>query len=406
MSSPTSQHAPKKRSRLVRGRSAAHRLPQDVLALIARFLTVDTGEDPHDSLEARQSDALSMARACKAWRAAGTAAYWREIEVKPKFAYKLQDHLEAHKSLYGNIESVMVNVITVGLSFNANEARSTVPAILAACPHIWRLEVIGKWWSPGALFQGLQDKLDLSKLTAVVIAWGRETNTWAGSPDTGVLSPLVLFSFVRKCKSLRDFAYEGWGDLITNPTPGPPDRRLKLHSLRLDIKNPADDEAQMSTPNMRMLPHQLQPRAPDRMRNLTSLKLPADFALKTGGLDELSSRLPLLTRLQHFDLTPIGTCEPHDEGAPTIAELRRMLYAIPPSLEDGDVRLAIPERVVDTFFDERLTSSIKSFRALVYDPLDLMPTLVLQRYSKVVPNLSRDGYWCCDEHGWMEHEDE
>ncbi|GAA5820966.1 hypothetical protein JCM3770_006151 [Rhodotorula araucariae] len=402
MSDSDPSSSPSRSPTPARAAPAPPRLPHDVLTRIARFLTVDTGEDPHDTLEDRQKDALSMARVCKAWRAAGTVARWREIEVELNTSRALLKHVEAHRSLSQHVQSVMINLGVYTWGVYMGETRSTVPSILANCPRLCRLEFIGgRLAVPGPLFQALQDKVDLSRLTTVVVTWGRETHTWSGARDPSVLSPLLLFTFLRKCTNLRSFAFDVWGDLIRNPAPGPPDRRFKLASLRLDIKNPADDEAQIYTLNMRMrflanfnLAHLTQFTgaglfthkdwwiAFDQMRNLESLKLRADFALKTGGLDELSSRLPRLVSLARFDLRPVGPCGPRDEGAPTVVELQRLLNALPRSLEEADVWLPIPESVVDRFLDAGMRTKFRRFQVFVYDPLDRAATSVLQRYSR------------------------
>ncbi|TNY18225.1 hypothetical protein DMC30DRAFT_419025 [Rhodotorula diobovata] len=394
MSDPDASPAASRSASLPRKPPLAQQLPQDVVLHIARSLCAGGPVDPHPTLEACQRDAKSFMRVCKAWRPAGIAALWREFEVKASTASALQKHLETHPELHKHVESLMID-IEYDMGSSENGLTAVVPAVVALFPRLSRLEIFGAWVQPGPLLKAPQRSADLSNLMQVVITWSAGSHSIYASKDRRdrIVSPLILFTFLRDCKSLRHFAYNGWAEYVNLSTTAPIERRIRLDTLRIDVLSPRDVPVDQ--------PHALAVRARfleqfdlahlvefgafvyladtsllaalDRMVNLGGLRLTDPLVLEHGHLEGVTSRLGRLTKLRELEIGLTVDDEPAEPGRPSPANLQRLLDAVPSSVEILELYIPLPQQMADTWFESRVLGALKDMYTRVYDPLEVEP---------------------------------
>jgi len=235
------------------------------------------------------------------------------------------------------------------------------------------------------------------------------------------VSPLLLFAFLRDCKNLAHFAYDGWSEHISEPLAAPLGRRMRLRSLRLDITNHADKpESDLHALAVRSrflsqfpLPHLVEYSgytycgdrafhvALERMVNLEMLRLIEDFSLEHGGLGDLIERLPRLAKLKHLDLALTADVDARPSSA-SHADLQRLLDAIPESVELLKLYIPLPETMAEAFFERRMHGSLRDLRTFVFDPLEVNPTPEAVHFYRIVTqsNVSDDGS-DSDDYAWL-----
>ncbi|GAA5900564.1 hypothetical protein JCM8208_000536 [Rhodotorula glutinis] len=377
--------------------AVAQQLPQSVIALIAHHLTVDSSEHRHDTFADRREDARRFARVCRAWRAAGTAAAWREVEIERASA-RLVDHLEAHPELYKHIESISAPTTNVRLSPPFGGAQ----VVIASCPRVSRLELRCDC-QPGSAFQALQDAVDLSKLVEVVtrtihtpwISWHRYATA------DRLVSTILLFAFLRACRNLRHFAYVGPQEHINETVDVPCGRRIKVQSLALDIQNPSPDSEtdrrsssirsrfllQFDLGNLIAFKAHVNLRdndnlaALDRMVNLETLRLVDDHGLDVVALHALGAHIVRLVKLHDVDLSAVPEAECPTSPA-VLDAVQRLLDALPASVEHLALSVPLPEPFAEALLEGR--DGLEHFHARIYDPLDVRPEAREVRWRKTV----------------------
>ncbi|GAA5841886.1 hypothetical protein JCM9279_003143 [Rhodotorula babjevae] len=396
--------------------SVAQQLPQSIVTLVSRHLTLDTSEQRRETFKDRQKDARNFACVCRAWRAAGTAAVWREVEIVRSSAKQLVGHLEAHPELYKHVESATVEVCWSTLS-RLDDSPGPAPVILASCRRLGRLDIRGDVEQPGPFFQMLQSRLDLTKLVEISIVWDDAHGDHfchQGAADR-VVSSILLFAFIRACKNLRRFSYDGMHDYINESATAPVGRRIKLDALTLDIKDTTstgpDDDTRASIIRARFLVQFDLARlvefnahvnlwdeqvklALGRMVNLEKLRLLDDYGVYAEALDELASPLECLNKLRELQLTSadddlVPDCPTSPDGLESVQVL---LDALPASLERLRLSVPLPEPMAQRFFDGRRT--LERFSTSVYDPLEVSPEPREEHWRKVVedgPALQQGG---------------
>ncbi|GAA5841889.1 hypothetical protein JCM9279_003144 [Rhodotorula babjevae] len=364
----------------------AQRLPQDVIALITLHLTLDTSEHRHETFADRRDDARSFARVCRAWRATGTAAVWREVEVLDHTSRPIIEHVKAHPELYKHVESVTIEQLYV-LQLQDGAA---APSLIASCPRLSRLEIRGRH-SPGHQFKALQDKVDLCKFEEVVLIWPSHYPSWmsAGAVDRAI-SPTLLFAFLRACTNLRRFIHDGDQAFINETVDAPRGRRIKLDTLALNLKNPMpthESDRRSSTLRSRFLlqfdlAHLVSFEAYvnlrdgdilialDRMVNLETLRLVDDHELDVAALDALGGRVGRLVKLRDVDVSDVPEVE-CPTSSPILEAVKRLLDALPASVERLTLSVPLPEPFAEALLEGR--DGLEHFHARTYDPLEVRP---------------------------------
>ncbi|GAA5932992.1 hypothetical protein JCM3775_005284 [Rhodotorula graminis] len=389
-----------------RTRALVQQLPVDVVALIAYFATSDDGLYTHESADDLRRDATSFARVCRAWRAAGTAAVWREIHLKPDLApTAMQRHVEAHRHLFVHVKSAVIVGDTrqgYGWRPGPDNMATTSCAVLAACPNLVRLEVRGEYEPPGPFLRALEASIDLTKLENVFLYFpNHDRPTQARDFGVPIVSPIVVFRFLRACKRLQYFFYWGWAEAVSDPVSMPLDRRIKVQTLRLNIssaaRNPFDLEAHHHRMRFLMqfdLARLVKFRAHvhlgrdewwvalRRMVNLEHLALVEEFGFEHGGIDELATYLVGCLHLRRFELysTRESQVLPDAPSTATHAQLQRLLDSIPHSVTHLVLQLPFPVPMVGSFADVRLEGALRVMSVCHYDPIELSPTVSSSLY--------------------------
>jgi len=395
--------------------AVAQKLPPDVLALVAKHLTLDTSEHRHHTFEDRRRDARSFARVCKAWQAAGTAAAWREVELLDYTSSPVIKHLEAHPKLYKHVESFSVDLQHL-LQWHDGV---TSPTFITSCPRLSRLELHGRY-QPGPEFKVLQDKVDLCNLLEVVlIVYAPYTwYTRSGAVDR-VVSPALLFAFLRTCINVRRFTYDGDQACINEAVEAPRGRRIKVDWLTLDIKNSDTNSEtdrrsaclrsrfllQFDLARLLIFKAHVSLRDDDilialgRMVNLETLRLVNDHELDVAAIDALSVLLVRLVKLRDINVSAAPEAECPTSAA-VLEAVKRLVDALPASVERLTLSVPLPEPFAEALLEER--DGLEHLLARVYDPLDVRPETREMHWRKTVEPV----YESADDLGELEEEGE
>jgi len=399
MSHQQSSSAPANPHPAARALALAQQLPPDVVTLIAHFASTDNDVLRYETDADLRRGATSFAQVCRAWRAAGTAAFWRQIVVS-RFWPRLRAQLLLQSWVLAYVRSVVLP-----FPYGWEESRVSDAAILAACPLLTRLEICGYYGAPGPLLRHLQEGFNLAKIDTVVVNWplfDRAGGAGGGAGRPGApLSPLVLFPFLRSCTNLQSFHYQGWAELVSSPSEALNERRIRLRSLRLDISNSATSPHESHAHRSRMrfllnfdlsrlvkfraMMHLGRAESWDaigRMVNVEVLSLLDDFKLEQGGFEELIEHLPRLRRLRRFELFIDNYEYPASPSSASHEQLQRLLDAIPPSVTHILLQVPIPESMAGDFFAQRVRDGqLRRMTVITFDPLELAPTLSSSAYK-------------------------
>ncbi|GAA5850022.1 hypothetical protein JCM9279_004886 [Rhodotorula babjevae] len=406
MSHQNSSSTPASQPPTTRTLAVAQRLPPPIIARVSHFASTDDGLYSHEMDEDLRRDARSFARVCRAWRAAGTAALWRKIYLEADPApTAMQRHVEAHRHLFAHVKSAVIVGDTrrgYGCHPGPNNMATTSGEVLAACPNLARLKVEGKYEQPGPFLRALEASVNLTKLEAVEFDFpDHERPSTARDFSVPLVSPLVVFRFLRACKHLKSFFYYGWAEHITEPVSVPLDRRIKVQTLRLNITSAATDPQDLEAHTRRMrfleqfdLGRLVRFRAHvhlgrdewlvalRRMVNLECLALVEEFGFQHGGIDELTDYFPALVRLRRLEVFVLRSSQdlPESPSAATHPQLQRLLDSIPPSVAHLILQLPFPLPMIESFADVRLDDALRTMDVFCFNPIELAPKPVGRLY--------------------------